>query len=78
VLGEVGFAELVQVIHPLLDVLGRDVNPVLYRPEEFARRIARQDAFAIEVMAKPRLWVKGSEHDLAELVGHPEAANPSG
>lgn len=78
VLGEVGFAELVQAIHPLLGLLGREVNPVLYRPEEFARRISRQDAFAIDLMAKPRLWVKGSEHDLAELAGHPEVANPSG
>lgn len=74
VLGSVDFAALAQALYPLHEALGREVNPVLYGTAEFARRVARKDAFANDLMAKPRLWVKGKEDDLAELVGHPKAA----
>lgn len=69
VLGDVGFAELAQALYPLHEALRREVNPVLYAPAEFAKRARNGDAFATELLAQPKLWVKGTEHDLAELVG---------
>lgn len=69
VLGSVGFAKLAQALYPLHAALGREVNPVLYAPEEFADRARRGDAFARDVLAKPKLFVKGEEHELAELAG---------
>ena len=76
VLGAVDFAALVQALYPLHEALGREVNPVLYGPQEFAHRLGQGDAFARDLMDKPRLWVKGGDDDLAELVGHPAAAGP--
>lgn len=76
VLGQVGFAELVRALYPLHEALGREVNPVLYEPEEFVQRVRQGEAFARDVMDRPRLWVKGGEDDLAELVGHSAAAGP--
>jgi predicted nucleotidyltransferase len=78
VVGGVGFAELVQVLHPLQLALGREINPVLYAPKEFAARLKRGDHFARDVMDKPKLWVKGTADDLAELVGHQAAAGARG
>jgi predicted nucleotidyltransferase len=75
VLGDVGFSALAQALFPLHMALGREVNPALYASAEFAQCVSRGDAFAANLMAQPRLWVKGEEHDLAELVGHP---SPSG
>lgn len=69
VLGMVSFGELAQALFPLHAALGREVNPVLYTPEEFADRVRRGDAFARNVLAQPKLFVKGEEHELAELVG---------
>lgn len=69
VLGKVGFAELAQALFPLHATLGREVNPVLYTPKEFADRARHGDAFARDVLAKAKLFVKGEEHELAELVG---------
>lgn len=77
VLGSVGFAELVQALFPLHAVLGREVNPVLYTPEEFAARVQGGDAFARDVLAKPQLFVKGDADELAELAGDRAAAKPS-
>ncbi len=76
VLGKVGFAELAQALFPLHAQFQRDVNPAVYTPAEFAERWRRGDAFARDVMDKPRLWVKGGEDDLAELVGDPAPASP--
>ena len=69
ILGKLSFALLASAIFPLHAALGREVNPVLYSPEEFADRARQGDAFARDVLAKPKLFVKGGEHELAELVG---------
>lgn len=77
VLGTVGFVDLVQALFPLHGALGREVNPVLYTPEQFAGRVASGDAFAREVLAKPQLFVKGGANELAELAGDRPAAGAS-
>lgn len=77
VLGSVGFAELVQALFPLHAALGREINPVLYTPKEFATRVRGGDAFARDVLAKPRLFVKGDADELAELAGDRAVAKPS-
>lgn len=76
VLGEVGFGELVQALYPLHDALKREVNPVLYSSQEFVKRVQSGDAFARELLDKPKLWVNGADDDLATLVGHPASASP--
>lgn len=78
VLGEVGFAELVRALYPLHDELRREINPVLYSPKEFAVRAKRGDAFARELLEKPKLWVKGEEHNLAKLAGDQASARTRG
>lgn len=74
VLGKVAFAELAQALYPLHGELQREVNPAVYTPADFAARVQKGDAFARDVIDKPRLWVKGGEDDLAKLAGHPAAA----
>lgn len=76
VLGSVGFVELAQAVFPLHATLGREVNPVLYTPEEFAARVRSGDAFARDVLRKPQLFVKGGADELAELAGDWAAASP--
>ena len=68
-LGELAFAELVELLHPTQAVLGREVNPKLYSIAEFTRK-ARKEAFLRDVLAKPKIFVIGDDHDLAELTGH--------
>lgn len=76
VLGTTSFDALAQALYPLDAALRREVNAVLYTPQEFAARLQRGEAFAQDVMHKPKLWVKGRDHDLAELVGHPAPSSP--
>jgi predicted nucleotidyltransferase len=75
VLGSVGFGALAQALFPLHAALGREVNPVLYTPEEFAERARRGDAFARDILAKPKLFVKGGADEFAELANDRAATN---
>lgn len=45
--------------------LGRSVNPTLHTREELAKGLETKNAFFVRVMAQPKVWVLGGEHDLA-------------
>ncbi len=69
VLGEVGFAELVQALYPVQQALQREINPVLYTPAEFRRRARAGEAFVRQLLENPNVFLKGDKDDLAELAG---------
>lgn len=66
VIGEASFAELVQGLHPLQEVLGREINPKVYTRAAWSRLVADQSAFVRDVLAKPKLFVVGNEKKLNE------------
>ena len=74
VVGEAGFAELVQALYPAQQTLGREINPVLYSPAEFVQRAGRGEAFVREITGKPVVFLMGDKDDLAELAGNAPAA----
>lgn len=74
VLGDVGFVELVRAVHPVQELLQKEVNPVLYAREEFLRRLHAGDTFASELLSKPKLLVVGDMDDVGKLAGNPSAA----
>lgn len=68
------FGDVVKVLHPVQEQLQREINPVLYTAPEFIRRIADKDAFIGKLLANPKLFVIGTEHDLGKLAGHSSLA----
>jgi predicted nucleotidyltransferase len=67
VLGQAGFAPVVQALASTQDVLRRDVNVTVMKPEDFARKRVAGDGFVSSVMREPKLWLIGDDNDLAEL-----------
>lgn len=65
--GSLGFADAVQVLHPVQATLQREINPVVYSLDEFRRRAASDDSFVREVLAQPKLFVVGNENELRKL-----------
>lgn len=63
VIGSAAYNEVVTVLYPVQEALGREVNPKIYRPEEWARMHQANDSFVRDVMAKPRMDVMGKEHE---------------
>lgn len=76
VVGEVGFAELVQALYPLQQSLQREINPVLYTAAEFHRRAQGGEAFVRQLLDQPNVFLTGDKDDLAELAGDQTLAGP--
>jgi predicted nucleotidyltransferase len=66
VVGDVDFAQLVLELAPVRDAVQREVNPAVYGPAEFERKLQRGDDFVAQVWSGPKLW-------LIEPVGGPPA-----
>ena len=60
-----GYADLFGTLEGVGHRLGRQVNPTIYTRQELARRIGEGNAFVTRVLAQPKVWLIGSEHDLA-------------
>jgi predicted nucleotidyltransferase len=67
VVGEAAFAEVSAVLGPAQEKLGRDVNPSVYPPEEFQRKLAHGHHFLTTVLREPKVYLIGDEHELARL-----------
>jgi predicted nucleotidyltransferase len=59
IIGDAGFAEVVSALYPVQETLSREVNPKIYRKEEWTRMKNAKDAIVSEVMAKPHMEVIG-------------------
>lgn len=59
-----GYADVMAVLHPVIEGLGRVVHPTIYKRSELAGRMAEGNAFVAKVLAQPKLWIVGGEHDL--------------
>lgn len=73
-IGRCTFGDAVKALHPAQETLQREINPVIYTTAEFKRRVADQDAFVGNILANPKLFVIGNEHDLGKLAGHSPSA----
>jgi len=45
--------------------VGRKINPTMYTVAEFSKRAKTENAFVTRVLEQPKLWVVGSENDIA-------------
>lgn len=68
VLGDASFTELVTALYPTQELLAREVNVTPMRPADFADKLRAGDGFATHVMQHDKIWLIGTEHDLAKLV----------
>ena len=66
-IGSLGFADVVQVLHPVQATLQREINPVVYSLDEFRRRAASDDSFVRKVLSQPKLFVVGNENELRKF-----------
>ncbi|HEY4079322.1 MAG TPA: MarR family transcriptional regulator [Burkholderiaceae bacterium] len=67
-IGDIGFARAVELLYPAQATLGREINPKVFSSDEFAAKAAT-DPFLKDVLAKPKIFLMGNDHDLAELAG---------
>jgi len=59
------YADIFRALEISSGSLGRKINPTVYGPREFEKRIRDRNAFVTRVLKLPKLWLIGSEHDIA-------------
>ncbi len=62
---KLSYADVFAVLEEVGARLGRPVNPTLMTRKDLAKRIADDNSFVARVLAQPKLWLIGGEHDLA-------------
>lgn len=67
VIGDAGFSAVVTRLYPLQATLGREINPKVLSVTEWQKGVSGRDPFLAEVRSKPKIFLIGGEHDLAEL-----------
>jgi predicted nucleotidyltransferase len=63
----VGTVPSIELARPLLrarELIGREINPIVYSPAEFAQKRAENNHFLKRVFESPRLIVLGDEDEL--------------
>jgi len=68
VVGELGLAQISTALRETETQLGRAINAAVYTPGELAAKATRSH-FLGKVLAGEKLFLIGTEHDLAELAG---------
>ena len=58
------YADVMATLAELEQRIGRQVNPSIYSHRELTTRLRENNAFVTRVMAQPKIWLKGKEHDL--------------
>ena len=64
---DVTLSDLLPAIRKAEREFGREVNPSLYTPQEFSRRLAERQNFLSNVVEGPKLFLIGDEHELGRL-----------
>ncbi len=67
VIGNLGLRRVCALLTGVDDRLGREINPHVLSQAEFAKRLRQQDHFLTSVLASPKVFLVGSEHDLEAM-----------
>jgi hypothetical protein len=68
-IGDLSFVDAVECLHPAQTAVGREVNTSVFNGAEFAAK-ASSEPFLRDVLAKPKIFVIGSDDELAKLARH--------
>jgi predicted nucleotidyltransferase len=67
VVGRVSLTDVVVTLAAAQRQLGREVNPSVYPPAEFRKKLRAGHHFLTSVLREPKMYVAGTEHDLDRL-----------
>jgi len=67
IVGETSFGDVVSLLSPAEEKLGREVNPVVYPVAEFKRKVKEDHHFVKTVLEDEKIFVIGDENELRRL-----------
>ncbi len=67
---DLAYGEVMGLLIPAEEALGRPINPTLYTPSGFTDKLAQQNHFLERVMEQPKIMVKGVTDDIGKFIQH--------
>ncbi|MDD1700226.1 MAG: hypothetical protein LUQ04_05465 [Methanoregula sp.] len=67
VVGAIGLRKLTGLLTDVSGKIGREINPHVFSEKEFVKRKKGQDHFLNKVLESPRIFIIGTENELAEM-----------
>jgi len=67
VVGNIGLRKLTGLLMDVAGKIGREINPHIFSEKEFIKRKIGQDHFLNQVLESPKIFVIGTENDLAKM-----------
>jgi hypothetical protein len=64
--GNVSPSELALPLRRARELLGREINPILYATREFEKKRGAKDRLLSRALTGPKLWVLGNEEELGQ------------
>jgi predicted nucleotidyltransferase len=64
--GELSYPEIMPAVSDIESKIGRTVNPTIYEPAEFRKRIAADSGFIKRVIEQPKIFLLGTKDDIEE------------
>jgi predicted nucleotidyltransferase len=68
VIGGISIKDLQAVISDIENKFQREINPTVYPQEELQDKLRAKNHFILSVLKEPKIFLKGDEHGLRELV----------
>jgi len=68
VIGDVEFGEVVNLLYEAQTTLQREINPKVFSMADWQAKLAAKSSFVLDVLAKPKLFLIGSQHELDQLI----------
>lgn len=59
------YGDAILALQAATEQLGRQVNPNIFTPQDFAKRLKEGGSFVSRVMEQPKIWLMGGPDDLA-------------
>ena len=67
---ELAYSETMELLMPVEESLQRTINPTIYSPSEFEKKLQEGSSFLNRVMEQPKLMIKGVINDFRESGTH--------
>lgn len=67
IIGSVDFGEAVNLLYEAQTDLHREINPKVFGAEEWRTKREALSSFILDVLAKPKIFLIGNQHDLDQL-----------
>ncbi len=67
VIGDVTFGEVVSQLRPAQETLSREINPTVYTPDEFQKKLKAKHHFVSAIIQGPKIMLIGEERELTRL-----------